>query len=257
MRLIVDREREIRAFVPEESWRIVGVFTPEVMKADSLRDSWEKFLHAGKADGRTGKERNTWLSKQGSLGAELVKFGGSDAVAGSVAAARSFAESLGFVVEGIDEAPFGAYADKGFKSITLRGRIDPRRRRKFRVSDVQTKRTLSKPNPPFTTAAMQQASSTALGFAPSRTMRIAQQLYEGIDLGGGEGQVGLITYMRTDSTNLSRESVEAARGSFTSNSGSVTSPRPPTSTKAQAPGRRTRRSDHRKRAEPPSRSRAS
>ncbi len=212
VRLIVDREREIRAFVPEESWRIVGVFTPEVMKADSLRDSWEKFLHAGKADGRTGKERNTWLSKQGSLGAELVKFGGSDAVAGSVAAARSFAESLGFVVEGIDEAPFGAYADKGFKSITLRGRIDPRKAPKFRVSDVQTKRTLSKPNPPFTTAAMQQASSTALGFAPSRTMRIAQQLYEGIDLGGGEGQVGLITYMRTDSTNLSRESVEAARG---------------------------------------------
>ena len=78
------------------------------------------------------------------------------------------------------------------------------------VADLTTKATTSKPPGPFTTASLQQQASNGLRFAASRTMRIAQALYEGIDL-NGEGPVGLITYMRTDSTNLAPEAVDAAR----------------------------------------------
>ncbi|MBT7171374.1 MAG: type I DNA topoisomerase, partial [Phycisphaerales bacterium] len=67
-----------------------------------------------------------------------------------------------------------------------------------------------RPQPPFTTSSLQQAASSQLYFAARRTMRIAQQLYEGIEI-PGEGQVGLITYMRTDSRHLSADSVTAAR----------------------------------------------
>jgi DNA topoisomerase-1 len=94
--------------------------------------------------------------------------------------------------------------------VVVHGQVDASRAPVFTVKDVQTRRTTTKPNAPFTTASLQQAASSALGFAPSRTMRIAQGLYEGLDLGGGE-RLGLITYMRTDSTNLSQESVQAVR----------------------------------------------
>ena len=65
------------------------------------------------------------------------------------------------------------------------------------------------PGPPFTTSQLQQQSSTQLHFRPSKTMVVAQQLYEGVDI--GEGQVGLITYMRTDSLNLSQEAIGQIR----------------------------------------------
>ena len=81
----------------------------------------------------------------------------------------------------------------------------------FSISGHEDEPFSQRPSPPFTTATLQQAASSTLGFALSRTMRIAQQLYEGVDLGGKDGRVGLITYMRTDSTHLSKESVEAAR----------------------------------------------
>jgi DNA topoisomerase-1 len=81
----------------------------------------------------------------------------------------------------------------------------------LRVGDLTTKRTTTRPSAPFTTASLQQAASTRLGFAASRTMRVAQSLYEGLDL-HGEGPVGLITYMRTDSTNLSGEAIKSVRG---------------------------------------------
>ena len=67
------------------------------------------------------------------------------------------------------------------------------------------------PAPPFTTSTLQQEASRKLNMSPARTMAVAQQLYEGIDI-GGEGAVGLITYMRTDSLRLSDEAVSAARG---------------------------------------------
>ncbi len=78
------------------------------------------------------------------------------------------------------------------------------------VHQVVRKDRLRRPAPPFVTSTLQQEASRKLGFSASQTMRLAQQLYEGIDL-GEEGRVGLITYMRTDSPHVSRVAQEEAR----------------------------------------------
>ncbi|MDQ2696241.1 MAG: DNA topoisomerase I [Pseudomonadota bacterium] len=80
---------------------------------------------------------------------------------------------------------------------------------RLRVSKVEKKQRKRNPAAPFTTSTLQQEASRKLGFTAQRTMRTAQQLYEGIDVGGGA--VGLITYMRTDSVNLAQEAVAAIR----------------------------------------------
>ena len=72
----------------------------------------------------------------------------------------------------------------------------------YSVKDLEEKETLTKPYAPYTTSVLQQDASVRLGFAPKKTMLIAQQLYEGINV-KGQGQVGLITYMRTDSVRIS------------------------------------------------------
>ena len=77
------------------------------------------------------------------------------------------------------------------------------------MAQVETKERRKTPPPPFTTSTLQQAASGRLGYTASRTMRIAQRLYEGVDL--PEGTVGLITYMRTDSVRVSPEALQAAR----------------------------------------------
>jgi DNA topoisomerase-1 len=79
----------------------------------------------------------------------------------------------------------------------------------LRVFAVDRKQRRRNPSPPFTTSTLQQEASRKLGFSASRTMRLAQQLYEGIDI--GEGSVGLITYMRTDSVTLAAEAVTEMR----------------------------------------------
>ena len=71
------------------------------------------------------------------------------------------------------------------------------------VSVVDRKQRRRNPAPPFTTSTLQQEAARKLGFSAQKTMRVAQQLYEGVDI--GEGAVGLITYMRTDSLNLAQE----------------------------------------------------
>lgn len=72
----------------------------------------------------------------------------------------------------------------------------------WRVSSVEHRQSRQRPAPPFTTSTLQQAASTRLRMSPKQTMRFAQRLYEGVDLGGGDRE-GLITYMRTDSVTLS------------------------------------------------------
>ncbi|HEY6452598.1 MAG TPA: DNA topoisomerase I [Steroidobacteraceae bacterium] len=79
----------------------------------------------------------------------------------------------------------------------------------LQVLAVERKQRRRNPAPPFTTSTLQQEASRKLGFSAQRTMRLAQQLYEGIDI--GEGSVGLITYMRTDSVSLAAEAVEEIR----------------------------------------------
>jgi DNA topoisomerase-1 len=77
------------------------------------------------------------------------------------------------------------------------------------VANVDKKQRKRNPSPPFTTSTLQQEAARKLGFGAQRTMRLAQQLYEGVDF--GEGAVGLITYMRTDSLNLAAEAVAEIR----------------------------------------------
>jgi len=79
----------------------------------------------------------------------------------------------------------------------------------WNVARVEKKQQRRRPAAPFITSTLQQAASSQLGMSPGRTMRIAQQLYEGIDLGGGDRE-GLITYMRTDSVILSEKALSAA-----------------------------------------------
>ncbi|HQT82238.1 MAG: DNA topoisomerase I [Ferrovum sp. 21-44-67] len=82
-----------------------------------------------------------------------------------------------------------------------------------RVTRVEKKRKQRHPAPPFTTSTLQQEAVRKLGFTTDRTMKVAQQLYEGVDIGGGA--VGLISYMRTDSVNLSQEALRDIRGHIT------------------------------------------
>ena len=79
----------------------------------------------------------------------------------------------------------------------------------FTVASVEAKPVKRHPYAPFTTSTLQQEASRKLGFAPAHTMRVAQRLYEGVDIGGET--VGLITYMRTDGVDIADEAIQAAR----------------------------------------------
>jgi DNA topoisomerase-1 len=79
----------------------------------------------------------------------------------------------------------------------------------FTVSNIEARPAKRHPPPPFTTSTLQQEASRKLGFAPAHTMRIAQRLYEGIDIGGET--IGLITYMRTDGVQIAEEAITATR----------------------------------------------
>ena len=144
LRLIVEREREIRAFKPQEYWSI------------------EALCASG---GQTFE-------------ASLAKIDGHKPVLGSEAEARA-------VVEAVRSLPFV-------------------------VSKVEKRRRNKRPAAPFTTSTVQQEAAKKLGFSSRRTMRAAQDLYEGIEL-GNEGAVGLITYMRTDSVRVADTAVTSAR----------------------------------------------
>ncbi|RFC66413.1 type I DNA topoisomerase [Fulvimarina endophytica] len=87
----------------------------------------------------------------------------------------------------------------------------------FVVDSVEAKPTRRNPGPPFTTSSLQQAASAKLGFSASRTMQVAQKLYEGVDIGGETA--GLITYMRTDGVQMAPEAIENAREAIASDFG--------------------------------------
>ncbi|MCZ6787010.1 MAG: type I DNA topoisomerase, partial [Planctomycetota bacterium] len=146
--LIVDREREIRAFKPKEFWKVAQ----ELKTADTPNTPF--LVHLKKRDGKLyepGNEKD----------------------------ANDVLEHLGHAT--------------------------------WKVAAATHRRKTDRPPPPFKTSTLQQAASTALRFSARRTMRIAQQLYEGVDI-GDEGSVGLVTYMRTDSFNLSQDALEEVRG---------------------------------------------
>ena len=96
----------------------------------------------------------------------------------------------------------------------------------WRVRSVEKKETRRKPKAPFTTSQLQQQAAGRLGFGVRRTMGVAQRLYEGVDM-GAEGTVGLITYMRTDSTRMSPDAIEAIRDHVKKNVGAEYLPATP------------------------------
>ncbi len=97
----------------------------------------------------------------------------------------------------------------------------------LQVGAIRTREVKRRAQPPFITSTMQQAASNAFGFQPNRTMSLAQKLYEGVDLGGGEGPTGLITYMRTDSVYLAQEAIDETRSCIRSNYGEEYLPEKP------------------------------
>src|SRR5205085_734241 len=151
LRLIVDREREIDAFVPKEYWTVDVRLTPE--------DAESPFL------------------------ARLIQVGDEKLAASP--------DKNGLVL--------GAEGDAATHADKLRGAS-------YRVAEVREKEVKRTPAPPFTTSTLQQEAARKLGFSSRKTMVLAQQLYEGVSL-PGEGQTGLITYMRTDSVNIADQAL--------------------------------------------------
>jgi len=154
VRMVCEREEEIRAFVPREYWDIEGVFR---------RDNGEEFS------------------------AKLKKIDGADIEISSEADANRIISEVKQV-------------------------------ERFRVVSIEEKEVKRNPQPPFITSTLQQEASRKLNFAPEYTMRIAQELYEGVEL-GEEGAVGLITYMRTDSLRVEPEAINEVRELIKSNFG--------------------------------------
>ncbi len=149
LRLIVEREREIAQFVPEEYWTLDAELAPHPPR-----------------------------KPRGAFRARLVRIQGAEADLHN-------AEEVQRLVKVLEQA-------------------------RYRVARFKEGQRRRRPSPPYTTSTMQQEASRKLGFAARRTMMIAQQLYEGIDLGDGQ-PVGLITYMRTDSTNVAAQAQAEAR----------------------------------------------
>ena len=156
LRLVCEREEEIKGFVEQEYWQI-------------------KALLANHAD-----EQFT---------AQLVKVDGRTVVK----AGEENGKNL--VIRSKDEA------DKIEKD--LRGQT-------YVVSEVKNTKKSRRPAPPFITSSLQQEAAKVYGFSPKQTMMTAQKLYEGIEI-GKEGPVGLITYMRTDSTRVAEEALKSVR----------------------------------------------
>ena len=125
--------------------------------------------------------------------------------------------SLDACLEAAAGPPFAAYLHKHKKRNIKPGSVvevekilDTLETAEFRVAKIETKPQRRNPAPPFITSSLQIEASRKLRFAPKKTMMLAQKLFEGKDL-GTEGPVGLITYMRTDSTRVSAEALEALR----------------------------------------------
>ncbi len=157
VRLIVDREREIRAFNAEEYWTIAA----DMKKKAPLRS-------AGASEGQ-GEQFVADLKEKNAQA--FIPHSEADSSA---------------IVKDITGQPFS-------------------------VSTIDTKELKKTPPPPFTTSTLQQEAARKLGFSVRQTMVVAQQLYEGVSMGKGEGTTGFITYMRTDSVNLSEKALADAK----------------------------------------------
>jgi DNA topoisomerase I len=233
-RIVVEREQEIRAFTPSESWEITAGLCFDVARSPALHEEWTGFMARVDDRGRPPlvRERMAWLADHRALQCEMVELGGrplkieaeNTSTADLTADVQRAADAAGLLDVAIARETAPDAKGRGQNVLRITGRPDPSAR--YTVESIDVTRTRSRPYPPFITSTMQQAASNRLGMSTDRTMRIAQQLYEGIDI-PGEGRVGLITYMRTDSTNLSREAIEMARRYLEKNHGPAYVPEKP------------------------------
>lgn len=204
VRLVVDREREIAAFVSEEFWRMEALLAVAgtVDRASIVGDPVQIVLSdpnsRKRADKKGGDEEDAETpnenNPEGSFRAELVAWGGEQFKAGK-------REDIDAVIADLNGAS-------------------------WKITKLEEKEKQDRPPGPFTTSTLQQAASNRLGYAASRTMRVAQRLYEGVDL-GSEGQIALITYMRTDSTRVSDEALRAVRAMIEADHGARYLPEKP------------------------------
>jgi len=212
VRLIVDREREIDAFMPVEHWKIGGIFTPDPAAADALAAEWAAFLAATDEKGNppTREAQVAFLGERGAFQAELLRLNGEKLHVDDADRAIEIARAVGLAVDNVQRREDPTAKGPAAHLVTVVGRLD-RAGPTFTVGEIKQRDSTSRPPAPFTTAALQQAASVRLGFSTTRTMRTAQGLYEGVEV-PGEGTAGLITYMRTDSRHLSSEAIGQARG---------------------------------------------
>ena len=216
--LIVDREQLIRAHVPDESWEVTAMLSQDPAAAAGLVDGYAEFqaVRDKKGKGPTRKQRLAWISEHRGLPTQLVLVADGpfklecpgDAPRDFTDQVISAAQAVGLL--DVEVSTSNDEEAKGPARVRLEvsGRVDPDAR--FRVSDISTKPSNSKPQKPFRTSTLQRAAATFLGFTADRTMRAAQRLYQGDALAGSDIG-GLITYMRTDSTHLAPEAIESAR----------------------------------------------
>ena len=174
LRMICEREEEILAFVAQEYWTIDGEGAHST-RADSAQSFPLKLIEY------RGQKVEQFSFTNESQAREVEST--------IQTAARGTALANGVATGDGTDAPLG----------------------QLRVITIDRKQRRRNPAPPFTTSTLQQEAARKLGFNARRTMRIAQQLYEGLDIGGEEGSVGLITYMRTDSVSLAAEAIQEIR----------------------------------------------
>lgn len=218
VRLIVERERDIEAFVPDEYWKVTAHLALDPKTSPKLAKAWTELLAERDEKNKppTLKRRNAWLAEHKGLKTELVSIDGKKFELGCKADAprdlskdiAEIATKVGLIDVKVESTPDPDGKGPAATKRAIVGKLDPKAR--YAIASIETRRTTSRPPAPFITSSLQIAAANQLGFTAQRTMRAAQQLYEGIDV-PGEGQVGLITYMRTDSTNLSAEAIADAR----------------------------------------------
>jgi DNA topoisomerase-1 len=198
LRLVVDREREIEAFKTEEFWKLTAELAPAgtvPFEAVPFRIVLSKKKSTEPVpDGEAPAEEDKATTRTGAFKAELAEWNGAKFAAGDEAAAKEVAGLL-------DAATWS-------------------------VAKLEQKDRSEKAPPPFTTSTLQQQANLRLRFTAKRTMDVAQKLYEGVPL-GSEGQVALITYMRTDSTRVSGDALAAVRRHIESSFGERYRPEKP------------------------------
>jgi len=221
VRIIVEREKEIEAHIPDETWSVLGRFTLDESTTATLKDSWQAFIDTKdeKGKGPTRKMMNAFLAEHRSIEGSLVKLKGEpfkifrasdceDGLDEHKKTLLSVAQGVGIDQSAVlvEENELGKGPSKHL--ITLTGELA--QGVQYKIKEIEQKDSSVRPPAPFITSSLQASASTVLGFGAKRTMRAAQALYEGVRI-KGEGQVGLITYMRTDSTHLSSDAIAQAR----------------------------------------------